>query len=134
MAETEDCRTIAVEFVETIGEGRLDDARRLLHDELVTHAADGLPYSGDYHGPAEFCELLGKIFELLEPTLGPIQYLVDSDQEKVVMYYRLKFTARASGASVEMNVAEVLSIRDGLIAELDVFYKDPSAVAALLAA
>ena len=31
-----------------------------------------------------------------------------------------------------MSVAEVFVVRDGLIAELDVFYKDPSAVVALL--
>ena len=60
-----------------------------------------------------------------------MQYLVDGD--KVVLYYRLTFTARASGKSVEMGVAEVFTVRDGLIAELDVYYKNPSAVVALLA-
>ena len=60
-----------------------------------------------------------------------MQYLVDED--KVALYYRLTFTARASGESAEMGVAEVLSVRDGLIVELDVFYKDSSAVRALLA-
>jgi hypothetical protein len=33
-----------------------------------------------------------------------------------------------------MSVTEVFSVRDGLIAEVDVFCKNPSAVAALLAA
>lgn len=40
---------------------------------------------------------------------------------------------RASGKSVEMGVAEIYTVRDGMIAELDVYYKDPAAVAALLA-
>jgi uncharacterized protein len=31
-----------------------------------------------------------------------------------------------------MSMAEVFTVRDGLIVELDVFYKNPSAVAALL--
>ena len=60
-----------------------------------------------------------------------MQFLADDD--KVVLYYRLTFTERGSGESIEMPVAEVLSVRDGLIVELDVFYKDPSAVTALMA-
>ncbi|ORA20611.1 hypothetical protein BST14_01070 [Mycobacterium arosiense ATCC BAA-1401 = DSM 45069] len=63
-----------------------------------------------------------------------MQYLVDDDQEIVVLYYLLTFTAHASGESVEMKVAEVVSVRDGLIVELDVFYKNPSALTTLLAA
>jgi uncharacterized protein len=132
-SQTEDCRAIVVKFVDAIGDGRLDDARSLLHDEFVVHAAAGVPYSGDYHGHEGFFGLLTKIYEVLELTPSPdMQYLADDD--KVVLVYRLTFTARASRESIEMGVAEVLSIRDGLIAELDVFYKDPGAVASLLAA
>jgi uncharacterized protein len=46
---------------------------------------------------------------------------------------RLKVTARASGNSVDMSLFEIYTVRDWLIVELDVYYKDPSAVAALLA-
>jgi hypothetical protein len=31
-----------------------------------------------------------------------------------------------------MSLVEIYAVRDGLIAELDVYYKDPSAVTALL--
>jgi uncharacterized protein len=134
MAKTKDCRAIVAKFVNAIRDGRLDDAGSLLHDEFVIHATGGVPYSGDYHGRAEFFELLMKIYEVLELTPSPeMQYLVDDEQGKVVLYYHLTFTARASGESVEMSVAEVLSVRDGLIVELDVFYKNPSVVSALLA-
>jgi hypothetical protein len=76
-----------------------------------------------------------KIYDVLELAPSPqMQYLVDDEQEKVVLCYRLTFTVRKSGESVELSVAEVFSVRDGLIEELDVFYKNPSAVAALLAA
>ena len=49
--QTEDSRAIAVEFVTAIRDGRLVDVRRLLHDDVVAHAAAGLPFSGDYHRP-----------------------------------------------------------------------------------
>jgi hypothetical protein len=61
-----------------------------------------------------------------------MQFLADG--EKVVLYYSLTFASPASGKSIEMPVAEVLSVCDGLIAELDVFYKNPAAVTAPLEA
>ncbi len=124
-------QAIVEKFVVAFGEARLDDALSLLHADFVVHAAGGVPYSGDYQGAQGFSELITKMLPVLELTPSPeMEYLVDGD--KVVIYYRLTFTARASGQSVEMSVAEVFTVRDGQIAELDVFYKDPSAVAALL--
>jgi ketosteroid isomerase-like protein len=131
-AQTEDCRAIVVKFVDAIVNQRVDEALSLLHDEIVVHAAGDVPYSGDYRGPAELFELLTKISEVLELTPSPeTQVLADGD--KVMLHSRLTFTARASGESVEMGVAEVYTVRDGLIVELDVYYKNPSAVEALLA-
>jgi ketosteroid isomerase-like protein len=131
-AEAEDCRAIVVKFVDAFGDQRLDDALSLLDDEFVVHAAGDVPYSGDYFGPTGFLELVTKISEMLELMPSPkMQFLADGD--KVVLHYRLTFTARASGESVEMSMAEVFTVQEGLIMELDVFYKNPSAVEALLA-
>jgi uncharacterized protein len=125
-------RAVVEKFVVAFNDGRLQDALNLLHDEFVIHAAGDVPYSGDYHGAEGFSELIANMMEMLELTPSPgMHYLVDGD--KVVLYYCLTFTARASGKSIEMSVAEVFSVRDGLIIELDVYYKNPSAVAALLA-
>jgi uncharacterized protein len=127
-----DPRAVVERFVVAFGDGRLEDALSLLHDEFVVHAAGDVPYSGDYLGAEGFSDLISKMMEMLELAPSPdMQYLVDGDT--VVLYYRLTFTARASGESVEMGVAEVFLVRDGLIAELDVYYKNPSAVTALLA-
>ena len=129
---TEDSRSLVVKFVSAFGDQRFDDARSLLHDEFVAHAAGDVPYSGDYRGAAGFLELVTTMSEALDvmPT-SEMQFIADDD--KVVLHYRLKFTGRASGDSAEMSMSEVFTIRDGLIAELDVFYKNPSAVQALLA-
>jgi uncharacterized protein len=131
-AQTEDSRALVVKFVDAFGEQKLDDALSLLHDEFVVHAAGDVPYSGDYRGAAGFLELITKMSEVLDLMPSPdMQFLADGD--KVVLHYRLTFTARASGESVEMSMAEVYTVRDGLIVALDVFYKNPSAVQALLA-
>jgi ketosteroid isomerase-like protein len=118
-------------FMHAIVEERLDDARSLLHDEFVAYEAGGLPYSGEYRGPQGFFDLLAKMTEGLEFTLGPApQCLLEGGS--VAVRSRVTFTARASGKSVVMKLVEVYTVRDGLIVELDVYYQDPAAVAALL--
>jgi uncharacterized protein len=119
-------------FMQAIVENRFDDGRRLLHDDFVVYEAGGLPYSGEYHGPDGFFELYGKIKQAMELTPGEaVQYLMADDT--VGIRGRLKFTSRASGKSVEMSLVEIYTVHQGLIVELDVYYKDPAAVAALLA-
>ena len=131
-AQTEASRAVVMKLVDAFGDQRLDDALCLLHDEFVVHAAGDVPYSGDYLGPAGFVDLITKIAQGLELTPSPeMQFIADGD--KVVLHYRLTFSARASGESVEMSMAEVFTVRVGLIVELDVFYKNPSVAAALLA-
>jgi uncharacterized protein len=129
---TNDAQAVVAKFAKAVVEARLDDARLLLHDDFVTHEAGGLPYSGEYHGAEGFFELLGKMNEGLELTLGhSVQFLLA--ENTAAMRSRVTFTSRASGNSVEMGLVEVYTVRDGLIVELDVYYKDPAAVTALLA-
>jgi hypothetical protein len=119
-------------FVKAIAGEQFDDARALLHREFVVYEAGGLPYSGEYRGPDGFFELLGKMNQAMELTPGEtFQYLLADNT--VAIRGRLTFTSRASRQSVEMGLVEIYTVRDGLIVELDVYYKDPSAVAALLA-
>jgi len=82
--------------------------------------ANDVPYSGEYHRPQGFFELLGKMNADLELTPEAIQYLLADDT--VAIRCRLKFTARASGKSVEMSLVEIYTVRNGLITELDVYY------------
>jgi ketosteroid isomerase-like protein len=118
-------------FVKAIGGELFDAARALLHRDFVVYEAGGLPYSGEYHGPDGFFELLGKMNEAMELTPGDsFQFLLADDT--VAIRGRLRLTSRASGESVEMSLVEIYTVRDGLIVELDVYYKDPSAVTALL--
>jgi ketosteroid isomerase-like protein len=109
----------------------LDLACRWLHEDLVVHEAGGLPFSGEYHGPQGFRALMTTMNERLELAAGPIARAALTDGT-VVSRFRLRFTARATGRSVEMDLVELYGVRDGLIVDLDVYYKDPAAVTALL--
>ena len=131
-ATIEEVQATVNSFTQAVVEDRFDDGRSLLHDDFVVYEAGGVPYSGEYHGPDGFFELYGKMKQAMELTPGEaVQYFLGHDT--VAIRGRLKFTSRASGKSVEMSLVEIYTVRDGLIVELDVYYKDPSAVAALLA-
>ena len=119
------------QFSKALGERDLDRACALLHPDLVVHEAGGLPYSGEYHGPQGFRDLLAKMDESMELTVGPVTRDCLSD-DTVASRFRLKFTARTSGESVEMDLVELYKVHGAQIIELDVYYKDPAAVAALL--
>ena len=124
--------TIVDCFVRALGDGRLDDAQGLLHDDLVVTEAGGLPFSGEYCGARGFVELLSEITKYFELMLGPtIEYL--STGQMVAMRGRMTFTSRTSGRSVEIGLVELFEVRHGLIVDLDIYYKDPTAVASLLA-
>ncbi|MBW0019027.1 MAG: nuclear transport factor 2 family protein [Mycobacterium sp.] len=128
-----EAQAVVGEFMKAIAEERFDEAGALLHDDFVVHEAGGMPFSGEYHGPQGFFDLYAKMNEGLELTPGEaIQYLLAEDT--VAMRFRLKFTARASGSSLEMNLVEVYTVRGGLIVDLDVYYKDPLAITELLQA
>jgi uncharacterized protein len=118
-------------FMAATGTERRNERRSLLHDDFVVHEAGGLPFSGDYHGSRGFFELLNRMNDVLELTAGPIT-THPLGEDAVAARFRLTFTSRASGKSVEMGLVEIYTVRDGRIAELDVYYKDPAAVAALL--
>jgi hypothetical protein len=111
--------------------GRPERAR-LLHERFSVSAAGGLPFSGEYRGPQGFFDLIRKMNEVLDLTPGPVTLNL-LGQDAVAARFRLTFTARSSGKQVKMDLVEIYTIRDGLIISLDVYYKDPSAVAALIA-
>jgi uncharacterized protein len=119
-------------FMAAAGAEHRNERRGLLHDDFVVHEAGGLPFSGDYHGSQGFFDLLNRMNDVLELTVGPITSDPLGD-DAVAARFRLTFMSRASGESVEMGLVEIYTVRDGRIAELDVYYKDPAAVAALLA-
>jgi ketosteroid isomerase-like protein len=119
-------------FIAAAGADNRDERRALMHDDFVVHQAGGLPFSGDYHGARGFFDLRTKMDELLTLAAGPISFDPLGD-DAVAARFRLTFTSRESGNSVEMGLVEIYTVRAGRIVELDVYYKDPAAVAALLA-
>jgi uncharacterized protein len=119
-------------FMNSAGEDKRAERADLLRDDCVVKTASGLSFSGEYHGKRGFFDLRAKMDEIAElaPTLITMSSL---GEHAVAVHLRLMFTARSSDQSVETDVVELYTIKDGQIVELDVYYKDPLAVATLLA-
>jgi uncharacterized protein len=118
-------------FSRALADRDLAEVASLLHRDLVVHTAGGLPYSGDYYGPQGFLELFAAMTQVLELTPGPLRQQ-SLDERTVVSRFRLRFVARSSGKHAEMDLVEIYQVSDGRIVDLDVYYKDSSAVAAVL--
>ena len=128
---TESSVAIVQKFSTAVREGDFEAMGRRLHDDFVAHEAGGLPYSGDYRGLSGFRDLLAKMNDAM--TLSPGPFTSEPlGENAVALRFSLTFTARASGDSVTMDLIEVYTLRDGKIVDLDVYYKDPAAVTALL--
>ncbi|KPI12844.1 protein of unknown function DUF1486 [Actinobacteria bacterium OV450] len=117
-------------FLALIESGAIEEALGLMHPEAVIHEAESLPYSGDFHGPEGFIRLAETVFGLATLSLSDVRLMEDGDT--VISRSRAKFTARATGRSLETEVVELYTFRDARIIEIDAFYKDTHAVVELL--
>jgi ketosteroid isomerase-like protein len=117
---------------ETLMAGDLDAAAALMHEDCVVHAPAALPYGGEYRGAAELFAMMAHEHELFEASLvSPVEYL--DGAEVVVIRFVGRFEARSTGEFVDAAIVQLYYVRGGKLAELDVYYKDPAAVAALIA-
>src|SRR5205823_3276515 len=117
-------------FLDLVLEGKLPEALGCLHEDFVIHAPPELPYGGDHHGPAGFGELVAGLVAIAAPEQIGAPELRDAG-DCVVLRAPSRFTSHATGESVDVTVVELYFLRDGQIIEMDVYYKDPAAVAGL---
>jgi ketosteroid isomerase-like protein len=133
MSTTSAAQDIAVvqRFLETTSVRDYEGARDVMADDFVVDEAGGLPYTGIFHGPDGHFQLVDTIMDQMDLSpVGPFQ--IDPVDGGVACRFTLKFTRKDTGASHTMKLVEIYGVRDGKITSLDVFYKDPLAVARLL--
>jgi ketosteroid isomerase-like protein len=97
-------------------------------DDFVVIEAAGLPYGGEWKGVAGFQNLFTTMvtqhFDHLDIRIKGIT----ANDDIGMAHFSLKGTARPTGRPVEVEVAEVTTIRDGKIAQLKPFYFDTKAI------
>ena len=119
------------QFYRFIESGRFDEAIGMLAEDVVIREPADLPYGGEYHGIDGIRELMGRIGAVAE--LGSDRVEVLDASNPIVVRLVSRITSRRTGEAVVVDVVELYRVRDGRIAEMDIYYKTPSAVAALWA-
>lgn len=93
--------------------------------------AENLPYPGTFTGVEGFHFLKAKIAELADLDITDWQPMQAGDRVVVTMTGVL--TSKATGRTVRMPIVEIYTVKDDLITEIDVFYKDTAKMSVLFA-
>lgn len=128
-------RDIVEAFETTIQRGwngeDLHQVLAFLHPGVEVIEAAGLPYAGTWKGHAGFLELTTYFTQNWQFLPGKtFEYVADGD--KVVVLTLGTAVAKATGREVEWRLAELFTVRDGLIAEIRPFYFDTAAISAAI--
>jgi uncharacterized protein len=108
----------------TSAEQRLQKLLDMLDPQIRISVAASLPYGGDYVGHKGFLALgeqFGKTWEVLDNGAGGYSDIGDG---RVVGFYNPTFKSVATGRTVSFGIVEILTVKNGKIAELTPYYSD----------
>ena len=109
-------------------EQRLARLLEMLDPEIRISVTTSLPHGGVYVGHEGFLALgerFGKTWQVLDN--GAAGY-ADIGDGRVVGFYNPTFKSVATGRTVSFSVVEILTVRNGKIAELTPYYSDTVAL------
>jgi uncharacterized protein len=120
-------------FFEAVLGGDVATLKELVHPDCVVHEPADLPYGGEYEGVDGLLSMFGAISEDFEFSVTGEPLLLDAGAGRVVVRIPATFVGKATGRTASFPIAEIYTIADGQIVDVDVFYKEPGAIRALLA-
>ena len=125
-----DAAAVVAELGRRFRAGDRDGARALLHPDLRIEQPASLPHGGSHHGP-DGMDAMGAAFaEHWERTIGEADLRPCGDT--AVQVTTQTWTARATGRSATVDVAELFRVADSRIVEIRVFQQDTHALLATL--
>lgn len=119
-------------FFTAVLSGDVATVKELVHPDCVTHEPADLPYGGEYVGPDGLLAMFGQIMQSFSFSVDGEPSLMPVGDGRVVVRMDATFTALKSGRTASFPVAEIYTVIDGQIVDIDVFYKEPAAVCTLL--
>ena len=105
----------------------LESVLALMHPEVEVFEPASLPYGGTWKGRDGFAELLQKIMGLADLSIGDDPKIHETS-DGLIMEMQVTFTSHKDGEAFATSAVEVDRLRDGLVREIDVFYKDVAAI------
>jgi len=121
---------VVKEFVYRFQSQDMEGVLELLTDDIAIHESDSVPYPGDYIGKERFIEFANtfpkvwKVERIGRPDNHPDHRYIDGGQDQVVILARVPVTARATGERLELRAAEIFTVRDEKISDVETYYWD----------
>jgi ketosteroid isomerase-like protein len=115
-------------FEDAFVRGDMDEVLSLLTADIVVHEAPSLPYPGDHRGHDGFLRLADAFNSVWEITGDLDLTFLDAGETHVVALVAFDVVTRPTGAPLRLQLVEVYTLRDGRIADLDVYYRDTAAI------
>jgi ketosteroid isomerase-like protein len=125
---------VSVELVEELarrfGAGDRDGAAELLHPDFRIQQPASLPHGGWHRGPDGMAAMGAAFARHWDRTIDDPR--IHGCGDAVVQVTTQTWTATATGRSATVDVVELFSFADGLIAEIRVFQQDTHLLLATL--
>jgi ketosteroid isomerase-like protein len=115
-------------FEDAFVRGDMDEVLSLLTSDVVVHEAPSLPYPGDHRGHDGFLRLAEAFNAVWEIVSDLDLTFLDAGETHVVVLVAFDVMTRSTGVPLRLRLAEVYTVRDGRIADLDVYYRDTAAI------
>jgi ketosteroid isomerase-like protein len=115
-------------FEDAFVRGDMDEVLSLLTHDVVVHEAPSLPYPGDHRGHDGFLRLADAFNAVWEIVSDLDLTFLDAGETRVVVLVAFDVMTRPTGVPLRLRLAEVYTVRDGRIADLDVYYRDTAAI------
>ncbi len=120
--ESGDGAALVHELARRFQAGDQDGAFRLFHPEIGVEQPASLPHGGWHHGHDGVVRMGGAFASFWDRTVEHPRIL--GCGPTVVQVTTQTWTAKATGRSATVDVVELFSFADGLIAEIRVFQQD----------
>jgi ketosteroid isomerase-like protein len=115
-------------FEDAFVRGDMDEILSLLSPDIVVHEAPSLPYPGDHQGHDGFLRLADAFNSVWEIVSDLDLTFMDAGEAHVVVLVAFDVVTRSTGVPLRLRLVEVYTVRDGRIADLDVYYRDTAAI------
>lgn len=110
-------------------ERNFERAMEFAHPDLTVREAPSLPYRGTYVGLEGQRQLLDDVDRLFEFDGGaPEVEFRDAGDDLVIGRVTGRARLRATGEEIDFLVIELFTLRDGKLADIEVFYWDQAAL------
>jgi ketosteroid isomerase-like protein len=129
MATAAENRQIVEDAYRAMAEGNIKAFVAVLDPEIVVSEPERLPYGGTFTGVKEVLGMFGQAGPVLDAGRLVVEHSV-ADEDRVAVLLRIPLRSGAGDALI----AEHWQMRDGKAVRLDVFWADPTIVAAAAAA